>query len=108
MAKPFKHLREKMSPEAQLRASEKTAEMLAAMPLKELRQALDLSQEALAGRLKTKQSGVSKIESRTDMYISTLRKYLQAMGGDLEIIAHFPDGDVRISQFEEFSSGGQG
>ncbi len=103
MAKPFKQLREKMSSEAQLRASEKALRMLDAMPLKELRQALKLSQEQLAESLETKQSSISKLENRTDIFISTLRRYIQAMGGDLEIVAHFPDGDVRINQFEEFS-----
>jgi len=38
---------------------------------------------------------------RTDMYISSLRGIIRAMGGDLEILAHFPDGEVRISPFEE-------
>ncbi len=46
------------------------------------------------------QSAVSKLERRTDMYLSTLRSYIEAMGGELEIIARFPDRAVRITQFE--------
>ena len=41
-----------------------------------------------------------RMEGQTDMYISTLRKYIKAMGGDLEIIAKFPEGSVRIEKFE--------
>ena len=75
--------------------------MLAEMPLQDLRKARSLSQEQLAKLLKIKQASVSKLERRTDMYISTLRSYLKAMGGDLEIIAHFPDGIVKIDQFKD-------
>jgi len=57
----------------------------------------------LAVSLHVKQASVSKLERRTDMYISTLRGYIKAMGGDLEIIARFPDGSVRINQFEELA-----
>ncbi|MBI2354308.1 MAG: XRE family transcriptional regulator [Deltaproteobacteria bacterium] len=70
-------------------------------PLQELRQARKLSQEQMAKNLHTKQSNVSRIEKRTDMYISTLRGVIKAMGGDLEIVARFPDGNVRINQFVE-------
>ncbi len=38
------------------------------------------------------------------MYVSTLRSYIEAMGGRLDIVAHFPDGDVRINQFEEIEA----
>ena len=56
---------------------------------------------ALAALLKLKQPEISKIEHRTDMYISTLRGYIRAMGGDLEIVARFPDGEVKIANFGE-------
>ena len=55
----------------------------------------------MARTLHTNQSNVSRIEKRTDMYISTLRSVIKAMGGDLEVIARFPDGVVRINQFED-------
>ena len=74
------------------------------MPLKALRRARDLSQERLAEVLEMTQSEVSKIERRTDLYISTLRSYIQAMGGELEILARFPDGAVRVTQFKEDES----
>jgi transcriptional regulator with XRE-family HTH domain len=74
------------------------------MPLQELLHARNLSQEQLAQTLSVKQAAVSKLEKRTDMYISTLRNFIKAMGGDLEIIATFPDGAVHISQFENISA----
>jgi len=48
----------------------------------------------------SKQAAVSKLERRTDMYLRTLRSYIEAMGGQLEIIARFPGQAVRIMQFE--------
>ena len=101
MAKPFKLLEEKMSPKARALAEKKAQKMLKEMPMQELRHARSLSQEQLANKLRTKQANISQIEKRTDMYISTLRSYIEAMGGQLKIIAHFPDGDVAINQFYE-------
>ena len=69
------------------------------MPLDELRAARNLTQEHLASILHIKQASVSKMERRTDMYIGTLSKFIEAMGGQLEIRAIFPDGSVRITQF---------
>jgi len=71
------------------------------MPLNELRNARGLSQKTLAEAMNIQQPAVAKIERRADMYISTLRSHIRAMGGDLEIVAKFPDGDVRISNFSQ-------
>ncbi|MCW5589538.1 MAG: XRE family transcriptional regulator [Legionellales bacterium] len=101
MAKSFNKLRNKMSPVARRQADKKTKQMLAEMPLQELRRARAMSQERLAEVLETKQANISRLERRTDMYISTLRSYVHAMGGELSIIAHFPDGDVQINQFKD-------
>ena len=76
-------------------------ELLAAMPLHELRRARQLSQEQLAMELGATQPEISKMEHRTDMYVSTLRRFVEAMGGELDILARFPDGTVRITQFHE-------
>jgi hypothetical protein len=51
-------------------------------------------------------TSISKLERRADMYISTLRSHIRAMGGELEIVARFPDGEVRISNFEEVGEAG--
>ena len=101
MKKTFKTLRKKMSVLAQKAASLKTQQLLKDMPLQELRQAYQMSQEDLAERLSTKQANISRLERRTDMYISTLRNYIEAMGGELDIVARFPEGEVHIKQFED-------
>ena len=104
MSKPYSMLRGKMKPAGRKEAAEKTKALLVAMPLQELRHARNLSQEQLAQTLSVKQAAVSKLEKRTDMYISTLRNFIKAMGGDLEIIAKFSDGSVQISQFEDIAA----
>jgi len=77
------------------------AELLTSVTLAELRKARELTQVALANALETTQSGVSRIEHQTDLYLSTLRSYIEAMGGSLEVSAVFPDGKVLISTIEE-------
>ena len=101
MTKSFKTLRGRMAPDAQKRARDKTALMMKDMALHELRSARDLTQGKLADQLNLEQPAISKLERRADMYVSTLRKYIEAMGGELKIIAHFPEGDVRINQFQD-------
>lgn len=95
----FSALRAKMSPEAQARSRAKADAMLLAMDLDELRKDLRISQEQLAERLQRAQGNVSRSLRRTDMRVSTLRQVIEAMGGELELVAHFPDRDVRIDQF---------
>jgi len=101
MAKKFSQLvAATMSPDAVQRTNKATQEMRDAMPLNELRQARGLSQKALAVILKVEQPAIAKMERRTDMYISTLRSHIEAMGGVLEITARFPEGAVKINSFE--------
>lgn len=91
-------------PAARKRKIEKRAAELIAeeMTLRELRKARQQSQEEIARSLHVKQAEVSKMERRTDVYVSTLRNYVEAMGGRLEITVTFPDrSPVRINQFEE-------
>jgi transcriptional regulator with XRE-family HTH domain len=104
MARNFNELRAKMSPESRARVEERVKATLAAMPLEELREARELTQTQLAQVLQVSQGAVSKVERRADMYISTLRSYIAAMGGDLQIRAVFPDGEVIINQFAEIGS----
>ena len=101
MAKNFKELQAKMSPERRARSEAKAKRMIEEMALDELREARELTQEQLARALKINQAAVSKMERRTDMYLSTLQGVIRAMGGELEIRAVFPDGTVRINQFQE-------
>jgi DNA-binding XRE family transcriptional regulator len=102
MAKPFKALLEKMPPERRARIQAKTEQLVRDMPLSELRVARNITQEQLAKALGVKQSAVSRMENRCDMYISTLQTAIKAMGGDLEITAIFADGNrIRIDQFRD-------
>ena len=98
--KNFKELVDKMSPASQAEIAQKALTMLAEMPLAELRQARKFSQVQIAELLEIQQPAVAKMEQRTDMYISSMRRFIEAMGGQLEIRAHFADGDVVINQFE--------
>ena len=73
------------------------------MALPELRKAFSLTQDTLAKNLNVKQAEISKIENRADLLMSTLRNFVQAMGGDLEVRAVFPDRAVEISTFSFLS-----
>lgn len=106
MAKKFSKLRAGMSTDAQAKSQAKAQAILQEMPLQEmplqeLRLARGLSQQTLAEVLHIQQPAVAKMEKRTDMYLSTLRNHIRAMGGELDIIARFPDGEVRIQNFAE-------
>ena len=73
--------------------------LLAEMPLHELRRARTLTQQELAETLKVNQPAVAKLEQRADMYVSSLRSYIEAVGGRLKIVAEFPEGEVTITNF---------
>lgn len=88
-----------MTPAGRARSEAKAQKMIEEMALDELRAARELTQEHLSRILGVRQAAVSKLERRTDMYISTLADFIKAMGGTLEIRAVFPDGNVRIKQF---------
>ncbi len=96
----FEKLRGKMPKEAQNLAEIGAESILANMNLSELRQARELNQEIVAKMMDTKQANISRIERREDMHISTLREYISAIGGDLEIFARFPEGTIHITQFD--------
>jgi Helix-turn-helix domain len=97
--RPFSDLTKHFSPERQARIAEKVCTLKQAMALADLREARAHSQADLAARLHVQQPAVAKMERRTDMYVSTLRQFIEAMGGTLEIVAHFPDGSVTITNF---------
>ena len=100
MAKKFRDLVAPMPEERQARRAAETRRLIDEMPLQELRRALDLTQQQVAAALGINQVAVSKMEGQTDMYVSTLRRFVEAMGGELRIVAHFPEGEVAINQFQ--------
>ncbi|HEY4079090.1 MAG TPA: XRE family transcriptional regulator [Burkholderiaceae bacterium] len=100
MAKKFGELRAKMSPEAQSRAAARAEALLVEMQLQELRKARNVTQVEVAKAMSVEQAAVSKLERRDDMYVSTLREYVRALGGELKLVASFPDGDIQVHPFE--------
>jgi predicted transcriptional regulator len=104
MARKFRELEARMSADAIAASGAIHARLKESMALEELRDALRMTQQELAQTLQVDQSAVSKLEHRTDMYVSTLRRCIAAMGGQLEIRAVFPQGTVRSSQFERIAS----
>jgi hypothetical protein len=92
--RPFSDLTKRFTPERRARIAAKAAEMRETMTLEELRKARDLSQEDVAASLAIGQPAVAKLEKRADMHVSNLRRYIEALGGTLEITAHF--GEARI------------
>lgn len=96
MARNYKELQAKMDPASVADNRVRVREELQRMALEELRSAKQLTQADMAEMLGVPQSSVSRIERRADMYLSTLRNYLHAMGGALQIQAVFPDGSAAV------------
>lgn len=88
------------------RIEKRAAELIAEeINLRELRRLRKLTQTRLSKKLKIGQEGVSRIEKRTDLYLSTLRGYVEAVGGTLSLIVEFPDRSVvKLAGFGENSS----
>ena len=97
----FSELTKDFTPERRQRIAEMKSELLAEMPLHELRRARALTQGDMAKMLKVNQPAVSKLEQRADIYVSSLRSYIEAVGGKLKIVAEFPEGEVAITNFSE-------
>lgn len=93
-----------MSKQARQRAHERANVILAKLFLRQIREAVGISQKDLAATLGIKQPSVSKLEKQTDMQIATLRRIVEALGGELDITARFPRGVVKLQQFERQST----
>jgi DNA-binding XRE family transcriptional regulator len=87
--------------ERRAKVDARAAELIAEeMTLRDLRRALERTQVALAKQLGVKQETVSRLEKRSDMLLSTLRSYVEAMGGELDLLAKFPNRPaVRLKAF---------
>lgn len=97
----FERLRERMTPQQRANAEQKAIALRADMTLGELRQARLLTQQSLGETLRVGQTAIAKMEKRTDMYVGNLRRFIEAMGGELDIVARFPEGSVKIGNFTE-------
>ena len=100
----FRELTKEFTLTRRRRIDDMKSELLAEMPLHELRRARELTQRDLAEKLKVKQPAVSKLEQRADVYISILRSYIEAVGGKLKIVAEFPEGEVAITNFSDLGA----
>lgn len=99
MAKKWSNLLRKMAPESRKRIERGVKQDLTEMLLAEIRKMAGLSQRELADGLGISQASLSQMESQTDMQISTLRRIVEALGGELEIVAKLPSGRIAVSQF---------
>jgi len=104
MAKKFNELRSRMSPERQQRNKAEADRVLLEMSLQELRQnPTNLSQDDIAEILRVTQGYISKLERQDDMLLSRLYAYVEALGGELEIRAKFPQREVQIRRYGELA-----
>ena len=103
MTRSFSELTKDLSPERRERIEQRKEQLREEMTLSELRKAFLLTQDTLATTLHVKQAEISKIENRADMLMSTLRNFVQAMGGDLEVRAVFPDRTIEIANFSSLA-----
>jgi DNA-binding XRE family transcriptional regulator len=101
MAKSLDQLvRRSTTKKTQAMAARRAQDLLGELLLRELRQLAGKSQQEIAETLGIKQPSLSKLEKQSDMHISTLRKIVKALGGELEVLARFPKGTVKIDQFD--------
>lgn len=92
-------LRKKMSPDVQREIQERVNRT--ARHLDEIRRARGMTQVTLASAMGVSQAQITKVEHQADLYVSTLRRFVEAMGGELELVARFPDGEsVGVSLVE--------
>lgn len=101
MAKTFRELVARTANAKTRRlAARRTQELLAEMALSEIRRTVGKTQTQVARAAGMKQPSWAKLEGQSDMLISTLRKVMNALGGELELTVRFPQGRVRLTQFE--------
>jgi transcriptional regulator with XRE-family HTH domain len=103
VATKWKDIRGTFPPEVEAEIARRVAEAPRVMSLYRVREARSLTQVNLAKILNVNQGAVSRMERRTDMYVSTLRSFIQAMGGQLQIKAIFPEAEIEIDQFEKLA-----
>jgi len=97
----FGKLTKDFTPERRARVEARKARLRASMPLHELRQVRAMTRKAVGEVLKINQPSVARPERRADTYVSSLRSYMEAMGGRLNIVAEFPQGSVVITNFSD-------
>lgn len=99
MSKSLADVKARLSAERRAKVEARAVQIMAEIDgLKPLRIAMEQTQQALAGRLHISQASVAKLEKRTDLLLSTLRQYVEALGGELNLVVSFPnEPEVRIA-----------
>lgn len=105
MATKWNDMRRTLSSEREARIKSRVEAEMSRLPLAELRKARSMTQNRLAEVLHVNQGAISRMEQRSDMYLSTLRSYVEAMGGHLDVRAVFPDGEVVLDHLNLTDSG---
>ncbi|MTJ07815.1 transcriptional regulator [Anabaena sp. UHCC 0204] len=102
--KPFSELRKKMTPERIAKSKTIAQIMLLHINLLELQQSLDLTEAEIEAQFKDFSSIAceleNQLENQEDIQISTLSRYIKALGGNLKIVAHFPNKEITLAQFD--------
>ncbi|MGH1394839.1 MAG: transcriptional regulator [Trichormus sp.] len=98
--KPFSELRKKMTPEQRAESETRAKLALLHLTLVELQNSSGLTQNNLEPDLNDITSTISELENQEDIQVSTLSRYIKALGGNLKIVAHFPDEEITLAQFD--------
>lgn len=98
--KPFSELRKRMSPEQRAKSETRAKLMSLHLTLMELQESLGVTQDDLEKKLTDVESTISELENQEDIQVSTLSRYIKALGGNLKIVADFPQEEIVLAQFE--------
>lgn len=99
----YQKLRDRLTPEQRAQARAEAGQMMAEMLLSELRKFVGMTQEQLAEKLGITQPSLSKLENQNDMLVDTMRRLIEAMGGEMEIVARMPAGEIRVCSLRDGS-----
>ncbi|MBW4641459.1 MAG: transcriptional regulator [Goleter apudmare HA4340-LM2] len=98
--KPFSELRKQMSPEQRAKSETRAKLMSLHLTLMELQESLGVTQDDLEKKLSDVEFTILELESQEDIQVSTLSRYIKALGGNLKIVADFPQKEIVLAQFE--------
>ncbi|QYX33998.1 XRE family transcriptional regulator [Sphaerospermopsis torques-reginae] len=98
--KPFSELRKQMTPERRAKNKTRAKLMSLHLTLLELQESLGLKPEEIEAEFNNFEATIAELENQEDIQISTLSRYIKALGGNLKIVAHFPNEEITLAQFE--------
>lgn len=101
MARSWNEIKQRMTPDQRAHIESRAEQHLALIALSDLLRERNLSHETIANRLEVAQGNVSRTLRRGDLRVSTLRSVVEAMGGELQLVARFPDRVYAIAPEEE-------